>query len=318
MVVVGIWTTVVPATISEMMNKYVREQFNKEVKMNHIQRFVVEKDYEPPNEYKRKDEDDDEEDEPEEKIDQSSGEIKVPQKRKRKKVRNTGVYLRIVICVESDEFSTSQQIEDILEPFKTDMNAKYPQLYFPCTVEKRTTTRYGASTKEQHLEWIQKSGWPLIWRGNVKEKPITKSSKEQERMTKYTQEVVKLATSSPNQQPEIVALIVNPDTDKVIAKSHDERTAKHPLNHAIMSAISRVAENESHDYLCNGLHVYVSHQPCVMCQMALLHSRITMLVYTIPAPGPDQFIHDQPLLNWNYECWRYVAGSNPVIDDLIG
>lgn len=73
--------------------------------------------------------------------------------------------------------------------------------------------------------------------------------------------------------------------------------------------------NEDRDgYLCRGFHAYMTHEPCAMCSMGLLHSRFTRLIYVIPQKGSGGIdaascglcIHDQPSLNWQYEAWRYV------------
>ena len=38
-------------------------------------------------------------------------------------------------------------------------------------------------------------------------------------------------------------------------------------------------------HLCTECDVYVTHEPCAMCAMALVHSRVKRLLYAIPAAG---------------------------------
>merc|ERR1711972_672196 len=83
-------------------------------------------------------------------------------------------------------------------------------------------------------------------------------------------------------------------------------TDKHPLRHAVMVAIEKVAEANAlamaeesqgrrphgglkrpradEDYLCQECEVVTSHEPCVMCAMALVHSRVRLIAYDIPDP----------------------------------
>ena len=38
-------------------------------------------------------------------------------------------------------------------------------------------------------------------------------------------------------------------------------------------------------HLCAGCDVYVTHEPCAMCAMALVHSRVRRVIYALPAAG---------------------------------
>eukprot|EP01135_Chromosphaera_perkinsii_P006523 Nk52_evm13s533 gene=Nk52_evmTU13s533 len=75
----------------------------------------------------------------------------------------------------------------------------------------------------------------------------------------------------------------------------------HPLKHVVMQAIGKVSERDLEvmkktgggrggggsdgrksgpvSYLCSGMDAFISHEPCAMCSMALLHSRIARVFY---------------------------------------
>ena len=78
----------------------------------------------------------------------------------------------------------------------------------------------------------------------------------------------------------------------------DTRTSKrHPLRHSILNLTREVGEasfNQLEDPVSEGLRqngsnylltsriLFTTHEPCIMCSMALLHSRVAKVIYLIP------------------------------------
>lgn len=70
---------------------------------------------------------------------------------------------------------------------------------------------------------------------------------------------------------------------------------------------SEVEEPTDGPYLCTGYYLYITHEPCVMCAMGLVHSRIKRVFYSVGsgkgALGTLCKIHTVKDLNHHYEVF---------------
>jgi tRNA-specific adenosine deaminase 3 len=68
-------------------------------------------------------------------------------------------------------------------------------------------------------------------------------------------------------------------------------------------------------YLCLDLELYLTHEPCTMCAMAILHSRFGRVVFghSVPKTGAlsaevgslEYGLFWREQLNWKYLCWQW-------------
>ncbi|KAI9595291.1 cytidine deaminase-like protein [Syncephalis fuscata] len=92
---------------------------------------------------------------------------------------------------------------------------------------------------------------------------------------------------------------------------------------SIDSVIGDVSNSGKGAYLCNNYDLYTIHEPCTMCAMALLHSRIGRVFYALPcntasnttdsinnggggALGSRYRIHTHPKLNHKFRVYRHL------------
>jgi tRNA-specific adenosine deaminase 3 len=196
-----------------------------------------------------------------------------------------------------------------------------------------------ARTPAQAKEWSQ-AYWPVV-HTPIKEDVLAKNRAESfsrgkvEWMRSMCQQVIQLSQQARKRGDHGIVCLAAESWDAsvhalrgtkknkpvILGKAFDSRkTSKNPFGHAAMNLIAQVAELDTTDkrphlpsseaaYYLTGLTVFMTHEPCLLCSMALLHSRITTLVYVKSSPGAggcgsEYRLHEQKGTNHRFEVYK--------------
>ncbi|TPX47794.1 hypothetical protein SeMB42_g03214 [Synchytrium endobioticum] len=90
---------------------------------------------------------------------------------------------------------------------------------------------------------------------------------------------------------------------------HSHRHKPHSIddNKCIVDPISG-DERSRLGYYCTGYELYITREPCIMCAMALVHSRIARVFYGFATPGgglgSELQVHTHPFLNHKFGVFK--------------
>ncbi|QLQ80464.1 hypothetical protein HG537_0D04640 [Torulaspora globosa] len=243
-------------------------------------------------------------------------------KRIRKKARDSKK-LVIIVC-SYDLFNSRSSVCSVLAE---------SNVFFENLSDESEIPRQGAPTKELMLEWSRKY-WPLTWCGNPNDQILNDYTFDMNHINKMLGSISNLAqleADKGNKVP-VVTAFVNPlEKDKPIYAIDRRMEGKcTPLDHSIMTGIKLIAgkekkSNRTQAYLCLNYDVYTTHEPCSMCSMALIHSRIKRCIFLQPmqitgclksSSGDAYCMHDNRLLNSKYEVFQWLGDEYkiPTVD----
>ncbi|XP_071080549.1 probable inactive tRNA-specific adenosine deaminase-like protein 3 isoform X1 [Haliotis cracherodii] len=242
--------------------------------------------------------------------------------------------LQVIICSKS---ATEDSSVDIL----TSIVSKFPALGKPVLVK---VPQNPPLTRNQYQD--ASKYWPVSFHEDKRVTSLLSgqffSSSEVRTIHTHMKTALHLAKVAREKgQAAVGAVVVDPSTNTVMASAHDLRRELNSLQHAVMVAVDLVAHGQgggmwdTHDndlkyrstpdtathpstdgstktgpYLCTGYDLYVTSEPCIMCAMSLVHSRIGRVFYNCPHPegalGTLYKLHVQPGLNHHYQVFRVV------------
>lgn len=236
--------------------------------------------------------------------------------------------LKCILCSE-DFVPSEEKLRNLI-----DLNLDFR--YDFINVQKVYIPKDAPPTKEVGIDWSSKY-WPMAWKGNPNHqflKSVVIDINEEKRMIQKVLSEIEKPKGIINPSVTIIAKRVGLNYEILSitkGKSHG-----HPLEHSIMLGIKDIAEVErkrracisgealnknENNYLCHNLVVFTSIEPCVMCCMALLHSRIGKLVYmkeaSTGALGSNYQLGDREGLNWKFEIWKWLGKENDILDEFI-
>jgi tRNA-specific adenosine deaminase 3 len=151
--------------------------------------------------------------------------------------------------------------------------------------------------------------WPCTARVRSPEQQEEDRAGVRERLARLLERALHEATGGAT-----CCLLAEPDGGLVAAARAPPCPQAPGLRHAALEAVQAVSRGQRRQQLaCTGLEVALAQEPCLLCAMALLHSRIARLVYAEPdsqhgALGSRLRLHALSPLNHHFEVFRLRRG----------
>lgn len=254
--------------------------------------------------------------------------------------------LWMLLCptAQASELSLVQSLEPVLK--------KRPAIY------RIPAPRYVPLSAKQAQNWSTLF-WPTVYK---RDNPFGPHPSAVERQAKsllpwigermQLARDVAIASSQMDVGHPVGAVICDPD-GRVRAVAGDARNCEGPLGHAVMRAVRVIGEkrrvgnrtdipketverteverqyggllgDEEKGYLCQDLIVCLTHEPCVMCSMALVHSRVGAVIFeqnhkggamrADRKDGHGLFWREE--LNWRFSAYQWIRKEEPDVTGI--
>lgn len=244
-----------------------------------------------------------------------------------------------ILCVLICSLEMARERSDV----KSLLEQLGPEFEYSNLENTNRVPKQAAPTKELVLEWSNEY-WPLTWYGNPNDQILNDYIFDMD----LIKCVLKLISDKSREESEkgnkipVVTAFVNPNDSQNPIISIDSRIHGYCtlLDHSIMSGIKSVAEREARRrhqvengeredtgsvYLCLDFDVYTTHEPCSMCSMALIHSRVKRCIFLQSMTktgclktesGDGYCMHNNRKLNSKYEVFQWIGDEykTPTLD----
>lgn len=207
----------------------------------------------------------------------------------------------------------------------------HPEAYDISEIVISEVPRYGPKTRLQYNKSME--FWPVNFHPEKKLEKMMSEEVFNKDENKIHVDNMKYVIKEAIARRKNFSLVVDPSSKGYIAKGWD-MSENHPLHHAVMVVVDAVAytqeggawdlpfkdltfdifdfkkeEDDSAPYLCTGYDLYVFREPCVMCAMALVHSRIKRVFFHVKNANRGAFvskcqIHTIKDLNHHYDVFQ--------------